>query len=142
MPPSPRWLSVPADRVRWEDVDLAGVMRYSAYTRVVDLAEAELLRAAGVPVGDVADRLGVWLPRRLLRVEYVAPAYFDAPLAADARIARIGTTSLTLAVRIRAADADRVHAEAELVLVCVGRDDFAKRPIPAELVEALRPWTG
>lgn len=136
MPP----LSVPADRVRWEDVDLAGVMRYSAYTRAVDLAEAELLRAAGVPIAEVAERLAVWLPRRVLRVEYLAPARLDEPLAADVHVARVGTTSLTLRVVIRAAERAVRLADAELVLVCVGRDDFTRRPLPAELVERLAPW--
>ena len=34
------------DRVRWADVDLVGIMRYSAVTRFLDTAEQELLREA------------------------------------------------------------------------------------------------
>ena len=47
------------ERVRWEDIDLAGIMRYSAYTRFHDVAEAELLRAAGVPTLVILERLGL-----------------------------------------------------------------------------------
>lgn len=135
------WLSVPADRVRWEDVDLAGVMRYSAYTRVVDLAEAELLRAAGLSVTELAERLGVWLPRKVLHVEYAAPALLDEALRVEVRVAKVGTTAITFRMVMYAAERETRLAEAELVLVCVGRDDFVKRPLPTELVDRLAPWT-
>ena len=34
--------------VRWEDIDAAGIINYQAYLRFFGLAEAELLRSAGL----------------------------------------------------------------------------------------------
>src|SRR5690606_36060855 len=62
------------ERVRFEDVDLVGIMRYSATMRFMDVAAAELFRKAGVPLPQVAERFGMWLPRKVLHVEYLAPA--------------------------------------------------------------------
>ena len=64
------------ERVRWEDVDLVGIMRYSAFTRMLDVAEQELWRAAGMTVTQVMDEFGLWLPRRNLQIDFLAPARF------------------------------------------------------------------
>jgi acyl-CoA thioester hydrolase len=128
------------ERVRWEDVDLAGIMRYSAYTRFHDVVEAELLRAAGWTAVTIVDRLGIWLPRRVLHLEYHAPALFDAELEARLWIATIGGTSLTLAGELWSADGRTRHASWHLVLVCVDATSGAKRPVPDELARALAPF--
>lgn len=132
--------TVSGERVRWEDVDLAGIMRYSAYPRLFDTAESELLRACGITVSEAAERLGVWLPRRVMRVEYLAPARYDDPLSVDTRIVALGTTSITLSFAVRGSENGVRHVEGTLVLVCVGRDDLAKRQLPAELIERLGPY--
>ena len=105
--------------VRWADVDLAGIMRYDAYLRLVDVAETDFFRAIGAPIGAMAEHLGVWLPRKTMR---------------------LGRTSLVFRVDVVSADDGAPRATAELVLVCVGRDDFAKRPLPAELLAKVRPY--
>lgn len=45
---------VTQERVRWADVDLIGIMRFSAYTRLVEMGEQELMRAAGIPYRDAS----------------------------------------------------------------------------------------
>ena len=125
------------ERTRWEDVDLAGIMRYSAYTRLVDVVEAELWRAAGTGVVDLVERLHVWLPRRVLHLEYHAPARFDDLLELRAGITAVGTSSLTLAVEAWSADGRVRHASATMVLVCVTHDTLEKRPLPDELRERV-----
>ena len=128
------------ERVRWEDIDLAGIMRYSAYTRFHDVAEAELLRAAGVPTLVILERLGLWLPRRALHLEYHAPVSFDAELEIRLWIAAVGRTSLTLAGELWSADGATHHASWQLVLVCVDSKTGEKREVPEELTGALAPW--
>ena len=41
---------VTTDYIRWEDIDLAGIARYSAYTRFLDIAETDLYRSLGTPL--------------------------------------------------------------------------------------------
>ena len=49
--------------VRWEDIDAAGIINYQAYLRFFALAEAELLRSAGLNYRFLFESLGIWLPR-------------------------------------------------------------------------------
>ena len=54
------------ERVRWADVDLVSIMRFSAFTRLIEIAEQELLRAAGLPYAELFDNPRLWMPRRRL----------------------------------------------------------------------------
>ena len=97
------------ERVRWEDVDLVGIMRYSAFTRMLDVAEQELWREAGMTVTQVMDEFNIWLPRRNLQIDFLAPARFDDLLELRAGVAGVGTSSITLRVEAWSADG-AVHA--------------------------------
>jgi len=130
------------ERVRWEDVDLAGIVRYSAFPRFHDAAEAELLRAAGHPIPAILDTLGVWLPRRVLHVEYLAPVRFDAEVEARLWVAAVGASSITLAGELWSGDGAVRHAAWHVVLVCVDGASLAKRPVPPPLAQALERFRG
>ena len=131
---------VASDRVRWGDVDYARIVRYDAFARYYDLGEAELLRAAGYPMLRTVERFGVLLPRKVLHAEFFAPARLDDLLEVRAYVSHVGTTSLTLNFDIHHADGGVLCAASYVVLVCVGEDDLAKRPLPPELVAALAPF--
>ena len=128
------------ERVRWEDVDLVGIVRYSAYTRLYDVAEAELWRAAGTGALDVIERFGLWLPRKVLHVEYHAPARFDDLLELRAGIAAVGTSSLTLLVEAWSADGATKLATVRVVVVAVDATSMTARPIPDELRAQVAPF--
>jgi YbgC/YbaW family acyl-CoA thioester hydrolase len=140
--------SIPADafevteRVRWEDVDLVGIVRYSAYTRFADVVEAELFRAAGLAHPTMVERYGVWLVRRVLHLEYQAPARFDALLRVRAWIGRVGRTSLTMHVAVLDEAGTRPHATGYLVLVAVETAGMRAVDVPREVVEALGAFRG
>jgi acyl-CoA thioester hydrolase len=129
-----------SDYVRWADVDLAGIMRYDAYLRLVDVAETDFFRAIGAPIGALAQRLGVWLPRKVVRLEFHAPSRLDDALRLTVYVSRLGRTSLTLVVDVADPAAGARKASVEMVLVCVGTGDFAKRELPAELVDMMHPY--
>lgn len=128
------------ERVRWADVDLVGIMRFSAFTRLVELAEQELLREAGLPYAGSFDAPEVWMPRRALSFEYFAPARIDQLLALHTYVTRMGDTSLTMAVDVRDAADGTLVAAASMTVVCVTAATFAKRPLPPEMRDALAPW--
>lgn len=128
------------ERVRWEDVDLVGIIRYSAYTRLFDVAEAELWRAAGTGALDVIERFGLWLPRKLLEVEYHAPARFDDLLELRAGIAAVGRSSVTLLVEVWSADGATKHATVRVVAVAVDAASMTPRPVPDALRTQVAPY--
>ncbi len=82
------------ERVRWSDIDSSGIILWSAYTRLVELAETELFRATGFPYGTLWDRLDIWLPRVQFHIDYRSPVRLDDLLDIEIWIARIGRSSI------------------------------------------------
>src|SRR5689334_6788410 len=80
-------------RVGFSDTDAQGVVYYGRYNPYFDLARVEYLRSLGLlhrhGSGDFVMRAN--------DVEYFAPARFDDELDIYARVARLGTTSVTFA---------------------------------------------
>jgi len=78
-------------RVGFSDTDAQGIVYYGRYNPYFDLARVEYLRALGQlhreAEGDFVMRAN--------DVEYFAPARFDDELEIDARVSRIGRTSIT-----------------------------------------------
>lgn len=128
------------ERVRWADVDLVAIMRFSAFTRLVEVAEQELLRAAGLPYSTLFDNPRIWMPRRRLEIDYFAPARIDDELALVTYVSRLGDTSLTMQVDVRHAVRNTLIAAATVVVVCVTVEGFAKRPLPQIARESLAPF--
>lgn len=128
-----------SDRVRWADVDLVGIMRFSAVTRFLEMAEQELLRAAGLPYALIFENPEIWMPRRHLAVDYLMPARIDDLLTMVIWVSRLGDSSLTLAMDLRREDGRSV-AKVSLVIVCVAVEDFGKRSLPGIIRERLAPF--
>ena len=108
------------DRVRWADVDLVGIMRFSAFTRLVENGEQEMLRAVGLSYAKIFDAPTVWMPRRHLTIEYFSPARIDDALTLVTYVSRMGDTSLTVNVDVRLAQRNTLIAAAAMV-VEIGR---------------------
>ncbi len=126
-----------SDRVRWSDCDPLGIIHYSAYLRMFEVAEHEMFRECGLPYEALRSSGGVWLPRKALQVEFHSPAQMDEPVEIEASFARVGETSLTMRFEVYRAG-DRAHrASATLTVVCVQKDTMAKYPIPADVREKI-----
>ena len=136
----PKHPFIVAERVRWGDIDLAGIIFYGAYVRFFEIAETEIFRAAGLPYGDVFERFDVWLPRKVVHAEFHAPALLDEELHVLTYFSRVGTTSLTINYDVMDAERRVLHAVAHQVLVCADRKTMTKRPLPPELVAAIEPY--
>lgn len=125
------------ERVRWSDVDFAGIIFYGAYFRFFELAEMELFRAAGVPYSEVFDRFDIWLPRVHLDCDFNYPARLDDCLRVAGYFTRFGTSSISINFDVMHLDAGRLAATGHVVLVCTERVSVASRPLPEELRESL-----
>jgi len=135
------------ERVRWGDVDAAGIIFYGSYIRFFEIAETELFRAVGLPYGVVFDELNIWLPRVHLECDFHRAAQLDDLLEVSVWVGKIGTTSLRLNFEVRRKDRDdkieeRLIATAHFVLVSTRRDNLQPVPVPEELRRALNPYTG
>jgi acyl-CoA thioester hydrolase len=119
--------------VRWEDIDAAGIINYQAYLRFFGLAEAELLRSAGLTYRFLFESLGIWLPRVRVECDFHLPVKLDELLVVEAYFSKIGATSIHIdfAVR-RKKDPGPLVATGRYVLVCVTQRDFRPVPVPEE----------
>jgi len=134
------------ERVRWGDVDAAGIIFYGSYIRFFEIAETESFRAIGLPYGVVFDELNIWLPRVHLECDFHRAAQLDDLLEVSVWVGKIGTTSLRLNFEVRRKDRDdrieeKLIATAHFVLVSTRRDNLQPVPVPEELRRALEPYT-
>lgn len=127
---------VTTDYIRWEDIDLAGIARYSAYTRFLDIAETDLYRSLGTPLSTLHAQYKLWLPRKVMHIEYFSPAKLDDQVVIMAYFSNIGRTSVTMNVDLFRDDRKTLIAAAHLVLVCVDID-LKKIALPLEFRELV-----
>lgn len=138
-PSRPPWIG--HEYVRWRDVDPVGIMRYDAYLRLVELGEEELVRAAGMPWAE-GTATAIWLPRKLVHVEYHRPSRLGDRVAVVSYISRLGHTSLTLHVDVMSADGGTLLVETQMVVVAATTDGtLTKVALPEELRRAAEPWS-
>jgi YbgC/YbaW family acyl-CoA thioester hydrolase len=134
------------ERVRWGDVDAAGIIFYGSYIRFFEIGETELFRAVGLPYGKVFDELNIWLPRVHLECDFHRAAQMDDLLQVSVFVGRIGRTSLRLNFEVRkknetgAIETD-LMATAHFVLVVTDRENLKPLAVPRELRQALAPYT-
>ena len=129
------------ERVRWGDVDAAGIIFYGAYIRFFGFAETELFRAAGLPYGVMFEELNIWLPRVHLECDFHRAAKLDDLLEVAVFAGKIGHSSLRLNFEVRRKGESDLIATAYFVLVTVRRSTFEKVPVPEELRRRLMPYT-
>ena len=137
MPPKP---FVITERVRWSDVDMAGIIFYGSYVRFFELAETELFRAAGLPYSTIFETFNIYLPRVQVHTEFHYPPRLDDELRVAAYFGRIGNKSVTINFDVVHVGTGRFSAHGHLVLVCTDRVELKSRPLPPEFVRRIEPF--
>jgi len=128
------------EHVRWSDIDRAGIIYYGQFLRFFEIAETELFRAVGLPYGEVFDRLDIWLPRVQIHFDFRKPLVLDDLIEVSAYVARLGNKSFTLRFEVNRKGESDLVAEGHVVLACVSRSTFKSVVVPAEMIDALRPY--
>lgn len=124
-------------KVQFADTDMAGVMHFSNYFRVMEEAETAYWRSLGMKVHLDGDQRKFSWPRVSVTCDYKSPAFFEDEVAVTVRIASIGEKSISFEFDLRRADA--TLAKGRMTAVCCAVDDgrFQAIPIPAAVREKL-----
>jgi acyl-CoA thioester hydrolase len=124
-------------RVRWSECDLQGVVFYPNYLAYFDHLLTELWREA---VGSYAriQELGIDLVVAEAGIRYRVSARFDEEIELRARISRLGTTSMTMALTAERVADGVLLAEGELRHVFVDPKTFEKREMPGQVRDRLQ----
>jgi acyl-CoA thioester hydrolase len=121
-------------RVRYSEVDAQGVVFNAHYLTYFDTSITEYFRALGYDyLGEVA-RTGVDFHLVRSVVEYKAPIRFDEEIDVCVRVARIGRSSITLALAIFGKGTEDLRATGEIVWVST--DQRTHKPVDVD--ESLR----
>jgi YbgC/YbaW family acyl-CoA thioester hydrolase len=127
------------EHVRWSDIDYARIVRYTAYPRFLELAEAELFRSLGVEYHELFTRFGVSLPRRSMHWEFHAPARLDDRLELRAWFGHVGESSLRFDLEVLHAANAAPCASGHMILVCTEVEELRKKRLPDDLRAVIAP---
>ena len=134
------------ERVRWSDVDHAGIIYFGSYIRFFEIAETELYRAMGLPYSSAFDELDVYPVRAQFHSDFQSPAYLDDLLTTEIWATKIGNSSFELHFEIMRKESTKgkvgeVLVTGHCVLVTVGRESLNPRRVPDRLREGLKEFT-
>ena len=113
-------------RVWFSDTDAQGIVYYGRYNPYFDLARVEYLRQLAL----LHREAGGDFVMRANDVEYFAPARFDDELEIDARVSRLGRTSVTFEFAAYRLPEATLMVTAHQTLVYVDLHQRSARPVP------------
>lgn len=119
-------------KLRFYDMDRAGMVFHGAYTRLFQDAFEEFLENAGYVEKHLEHTLGVRVPVVDHRMRFPQPPEGDE-LTIEVRVPDVGETSATFLLEAR--EGQRTVAEAEVTRVCID-EDGEPTPVPEQLREA------
>jgi YbgC/YbaW family acyl-CoA thioester hydrolase len=122
--------------VRFHDVDAAGTIYFPRVLEYFSDAYLALITSAGMDVPDMLRNGGLAAPLAHAEADYFAPLFFGDTVDVDVVLARIGSTSVAFAHRLRKADG-RVAAVGQTVHVFIDTTSFKPVPIPETLTRYL-----
>jgi acyl-CoA thioester hydrolase len=124
-------------RVQFADVDSSQRIHFTAMFRYMEVAEHELMRNIGRPYATAPE--GPALPRVRLSCDFRGAIRYDDELDVSAHIARVGTSSWTVAVTARNVSREQspIVAEGQMVIVSMDPATESATPLPGDLREAL-----
>jgi len=119
--------------VQFAETDMAGVMHFSNYFRVMEEAEHAFWRSIGQSVHATTDKKTISWPRVAVSCSYVAPVQFEEELTVRISVAKIGRRSLTTRYDFACGDREVAHGEMKTVCCEVGDGKFQSIDIPPHI---------
>ena len=127
-------------RVLFHETDMAGVMHFSNFFRLMEEVEHAWWRSLGRSVhgGQGADVVS-W-PRVAATCEFTAPIRFEDELELLLSVGDVGSKSITVRVEFRLAGKRVAGGEMRAVCCRMEAGAFQALPIPAEIRAQLLEW--
>jgi acyl-CoA thioester hydrolase len=127
-------------RVRFRDTDVQGHVYFGNYFEFCDEAYSAYMRAMGIPWQELV-KSGTDMFYASATCDYLGSARFEDTIHIEARISKIGNTSITSSFVIRN-EASETLAKAILTSVCVDPTTRAKTRVPERLRRAVAKFQG
>lgn len=120
-------------RVRYSEIDGQGVVFNAHYLTFYDTTITEYFRALNYDQYADAKKTGMDFHVVKSVVEYKSPIRFDAEIEVGARVARIGSSSMTFELAIFLKDSADLMATGEVVWVNTDQSTHRPAPITTEV---------
>lgn len=118
-------------QLRFAHCDLAGIGFYPRYVELInEVVEDWCAQGLGVSYRELHEAHGLGLPAVRLEIDYLAPSRCGDVLNFALAVERIGRSSMTLDVRARADDSERLRARLTVVLASL--KELRARPIEGD----------
>ena len=126
-------------RVQFAETDLAGVMYFANYFRMMEELEHAFFRSIGtsVCITDQGRQLG-W-PRVKVSCEYFAPLHFEDEIELRMKVIKVSERSLTHQVEFLLAGRCVARAQAKIACCTCEAGVLASTPIP-EFIRSRIDW--
>ncbi len=122
-------------KIFYHDTDCGGVVYYANYLKYLEESRTEWLEARGLGIKSFLDQ-GLLYAVRSCNITYKSPARYGDVICCDAVLEKVTGAQLFFRQKVWDKGSGKDIAEAEVVLVCLGKD-FKPRAIPAEMKEKL-----
>ena len=119
--------------IYYHDTDCGGVVYYANYLKYLEEARTEYFKDRGFDLKSLVQK-GLLFVVSHLAIYYKTPTRYQDKIKVSAEIKRIKIASIEFFQRVKVGD--RVSAQANVTLVCVG-NNFKPKSIPPEIKNAL-----
>ena len=126
-------------RIEFRDTDAAGIVHFSVFFPMMEVAEHELLRSLGISVlpREIGDGQQVTWPRVAASCDYVAAARFEDILQISVSVAKIGFSSVQYRFEFTREGAKIAAGSMTAVCCTFGSAGLRKVPIPESIRQLL-----
>lgn len=126
-------------RVQFSETDMAGIVHFSNYFRLMEEIEHAFFRSIGMSVVMQHDGMHIGWPRVAANCEYFGPAKFEDELELKLRIMRLGEKSFSYEVDFMLAGRRIALGKVTSVCCLIEAGGMKSIPIPAALREKIMP---
>ncbi len=129
------------DQVHFHETDMAGIMHFANFFRLMERAEHAFFRSLGLSVVDrpehapKEERVG-W-PRVSAACDYLAPLLFEDEVEVELLVEEVRSRSMRYLFRVRKKDGT-LAAEGRIAAVCVRKNAAGDGMVAVEIPERIR----
>ena len=124
-------------KVRYSEIDFQGMVYNAHYLTYFDIGVHEFFHSLPYDYTGVGQATGKDFNMVMGKVDYRRPLRLDEEFAIEVSISRVGRTSLTFELSIRAGDEEEPRATGEIVSVHADQATNRSVPLPAPLLDLL-----
>lgn len=129
------------ERIRWSDLDMAGIMYFGNYTRLFEIGETELLRQADLSYTEERfAEWGAWPLRVNYTCDFAAPAFLDDLVRISIWVGKLGGASFRLDFAVRREATGELLGQGHCSIVTVDQQTRKAVRLPEAIRAGLTPW--